>query len=329
MTTLGIRPYRPDDAAAWRAHLATANNATLFHDLDFLAYHPPGRFDFHHLIATRGGRIEAVLPGFVRADGFFVSPAGASIGGPVVGRSFGAELAIELIGALQAYALERRWSGIELTIPPPVYHQSPNQVLEFALHAKGFWLAHRSMPLMVPLDGDAPGRYQQLFNERKRSRVRASWGMGVTTREAGIESFATFIELFEDTYGRLGETPTHTPAEIEWLLRRFPDCIRLRMAWVGDTAIAGVLLFELNARIANTFYICDRASHRDFNGMTALFADLIDAAAARGFRYIDLGPSASSRHFNRGVVNFKQQLGAVGFCRDCWRWDVSKGSSAP
>lgn len=34
-----IRPYRPEDATAWKALLADSNNATLFHDLEFLAYH--------------------------------------------------------------------------------------------------------------------------------------------------------------------------------------------------------------------------------------------------------------------------------------------------
>src|SRR5262249_47720805 len=89
-----------------------------------------------------------------------------------------------------------------------------------------------------------------------------------------------------------------------------------------DIAIAGVLLFVLNRNVCSTFYICDRASHRQYHGSSVLFADMIDDLAKRNFRYLDLGPSASSKHFNHGVVHFKEGLGSLAFCRDRWRWDV-------
>src|SRR5215470_15396430 len=86
-----IRPYCRGDAAAWKAFLAGSNNGTLFHDLDFLDYHPPGKYDFRHLIALRENCIEALVPGAVSDNGIFVSVAGASIGGPVVKKSITAE----------------------------------------------------------------------------------------------------------------------------------------------------------------------------------------------------------------------------------------------
>jgi hypothetical protein len=49
-----IRPYGPEDADAWKAFLRDSNNGTLFHDLEFLAYHPRGKYDFRHLVALRG-----------------------------------------------------------------------------------------------------------------------------------------------------------------------------------------------------------------------------------------------------------------------------------
>src|ERR1700740_2881334 len=86
-----IRPYRPEDADAWKTFLGDSNNGTLFHDLDFLAYHPPGKYDFRHLIASRANGIEALIPGAVSKDGVFVSLAGASIGGPAVKKTITAE----------------------------------------------------------------------------------------------------------------------------------------------------------------------------------------------------------------------------------------------
>jgi hypothetical protein len=315
-----IRPYRPEDAGAWKAALRDSNNGTLFHDLDFLAYHAPGKYDFRHLVALRGTHIEAVIPGALSADGIFVSPAGASIGGPAVKKSMPAEACLHLVEALKLYCKSAGWQGIEITLPPPVYNDEPDQIIEFALHARGFELVHRSMPLLIPLDREKGDHYQRLFRQSQRSYVRANQRKGVIVSETGMEGLNSFLELFEETHTRLETLPTHTAEEIESLLKRLPNRIRIWSAHVGETVIASVLLFVLNRNTCNAFYICDRVSHREFHGVTVLLAEALDALATRGFRYLDLGPSASSAHFNRGVASFKESLGAVAFCRDRWRW---------
>jgi hypothetical protein len=316
-----IRPYRPEDAVAWKAFLQDSNNGTLFHDLEFLAYHPPGKYNFHHLVAFRGSDIEAVIPGALSADGIFVSLSGASIGGPAVRKSLPAEVCIHLVEALQLYCNSAGWQGIEITLPPPIYHDEPDQIIEFALHARGFQLVHRSMSLLIPLDHEKGDNYQHLFRQSQRSYVRACRHRGVVVTETGIEGLGAFLELLAETYARLEALPTHTPEEIETLFHRVPARLRIWSAKLEETTIASALLFELNHKICNTFYICDRASHREFHGVTVLFAEAIDVLARRGFRYLDLGPSASSAHFNRGVVSFKESVGAKAFCRDRWRWN--------
>ena len=315
-----IRPYRPEDTVAWKALLAASNNATLFHDLDFLAYHPPGKYDFRHLVALRKSHIDAVIPGALSADGDFVSPAGASIGGPAVRKLVPVEACLHLIEALQLYCKSAGWRGIEFTLPPTVYHDEPDQGMEFALHMKGFQLVHRSMPLLIRLDCQRGEPYQRLFRQSQRSYVRACRRKGVVVSEAGIEGLGGFLELLTETHARLGSLPTHTAEEIETLLHRWPARIRIWSAHLGEVAIASVLLFVLNRNTCNTFYICDRASHRAFHGLTVLLAEIADSLARGGFHYLDLGPSASSGHFNRGVVRFKESLGARAFCRDRWYW---------
>jgi hypothetical protein len=57
--------------------------------------------------------------------------------------------------------------------------------------------------------------------------------------------------------------------------------------------------------------------------MTTLMAAMIDALADQGIAYLDLGPSASDCHFNDGVVNFKEAIGARPFCRDQYSWSIS------
>ncbi len=315
-----IRPFRPEDAAAWKAFLQDSNNGTLFHDLDFLDYHPPGKYDFHHLVAFRGARIEAVIPGALSADGIFVSLAGASIGGPAVKKSLPAEACMHLVEELQLYCNTAGWRGIEITLPPPIYHDEPDQIIEFALHVRGFQLVHRSMPLLIPLHREESNHYERLFRERQRRYVRACRRKGVAVTESGIDGLRGFLELLAETHARLKAQPTHTPAEIRSLFDRVPGHLRIWSAHLSGIVIASMLLFILNRNICVTFYLCDRATHRADHGATVLLAEVIDALGERGYRYLDMGPSASTVHFNDGVVGFKESLGARAFCRDRWRW---------
>lgn len=315
-----VQPCRPEDGDAWKAFLRDSNNGTLFHDLEFLAYHPSGRYDFRHLVALKGNRIEAVIPGALSPEGIFVSTAGASIGGPAVKKSISAEACLQLVKALQVYCKSAGWHGIQITLPPPVYNDEPDQLIEFALHLRGFQLVHRSMPLLIPLDRGNDCQFQRLFRQSQRSYVRACLRKGVAVKEAGVEGLPAFLESFAETYARLQSPPTHTPQEIEALLRRLPVKIQIWLAQISEITIAGMLIFIVNRNVCTAFYICDRVAYREFHGVTVLVAKAAEVYARQGFRYLDLGPSASSAQFNRGVVGFKESLGARAFCRDSWRW---------
>jgi hypothetical protein len=91
---------------------------------------------------------------------------------------------------------------------------------------------------------------------------------------------------------------------------------------LGGVPVAGLLVFRLSATITNTFYICSSVEHKGEHGAAFIIADLIERLSQAGFRYIDFGPSASDQNFNKGVTFFKEGLGAVGQCRDRWRWDA-------
>jgi hypothetical protein len=72
--------------------------------------------------------------------------------------------------------------------------------------------------------------------------------------------------------------------------------------------------------VAYTFYICTSTAHADAQGSIVAFANLLDWLGDRGFTWLDLGPGASRRKFNDGVMFFKENLGAVGHTRDRWKW---------
>ena len=145
------------DEQLWQDFLAHSANGTLFHDLEFLGYHPPGRFRFHHLMLMRDGRPVALVPGGLEGSEerpVFCSPLGASIGGLVVAAGLHAEIALQMVEALQNYARERGWAGIRITLPPSYYSFQTAGLIGFALF-------YRESALSI--DGCAP-YYSSLAN---------------------------------------------------------------------------------------------------------------------------------------------------------------------
>ena len=240
--TITVAPLDGDEDI-WQTFLAGSANGTLFHDLDFLRYHPKDRFHFHHLVLRRNGKPAALLPGgLVEADGrtMFCSPLGASIGGFAVGTKLGAELALSLVESLQNYANERGWAGIEITLPPSCYSFETAGLLEFALFSRGFRIVHRWLCSMLALNGGSQNAFEQVYIGRQITSVRAARRKGMVGIETGIEGLDNFLKVFRDTYDRHGVAATHTPDEIRDLLQRLPDRVRIHLAMLGEAPSRGL-----------------------------------------------------------------------------------------
>ncbi|WP_395016181.1 GNAT family N-acetyltransferase [Dongia sp.] len=311
--------------APWRTLLAQSPAASLFHEPEFLAYHPEGRFQFRHLLLAKGGQPLALLPGGM-AGTAFRSPLGASFGGPVLMPRLPTPDVMAVLEALQAHARAEGWSSIELTPPPLVYRRDASDTLGFCLQAAGFVLASRMLCHAIPLDGAAP-RYEALFRSRARrntNKLRATNDARFETKLGGAELLDAFLVAFNETYARHGVAPTHSAAELADLLRRLPDRFRIALQFFEGRPVAGLFLMRMSATIENAFYICATSEDAELNASLALFAWTLDRLADDGVALLDLGPSSlPDGSLNRGVCFFKESLGAVGYCRDRWTWSAA------
>jgi hypothetical protein len=304
------------DRSEWASFLSGVVNPTLFHDLNFLAYHPASRFNFHHLCVRDGERLVALLPGAIEQSGLFISTSGASSGGPVLSDGIVVADLNEIVKAVQDYAKAQGWSGIEMTLPVPCYAEKLGELLGLALFNNGFQYKHRWLCNILPLDVD----WSKRFSSRQVSYVRAALRDGVTAIEGGVELLELFAKPFRDTFKRHGVSATHTEDEIRDLMGRFPDRIRIHLAMHKDEALAGLLIFHVAPGVGYTMYILRAAENSGVRGDSVVIADTMTRLAAKGFRYLDLGPSASDMNINDGVLTFKERLGSFCQCRDRWYW---------
>jgi len=88
--------------------------------------------------------------------------------------------------------------------------------------------------------------------------------------------------------------------------------------------IAGALVFELNPRVAYLFYLCHDDRFTTLRAATVVTLRVAQHYSGRGVRYLDMGPTTfDDLRMNEGLARFKEEMGAVGFCRDAWRWECS------
>lgn len=321
--------FRPEQTVEWKRFLATSNNGTLFHDLDFLSYHPPGRFETHHLVFRRDGESVALLPAAIVAEGddkrYLKSPYGASVGGLVLPLGQSAETVLILIDRLQGHACAMGLDGIEMRLGPHLYMRQPDEHLGFALAAQGFRLVQRWLTHVLALPDD-PAAVLKLPSRRKAEYVRAAERKGAVPREVGPEYLEDFYAMLCRNRAKHGAVPTHSLPELRALFQKVPQAVRMFLCFIESKIAAGTLVFEVNAHVAYNFYPCheDVYEYRPYHPAPLLAVHVAKHYAARQFRYLDLGPSTFDDFtLNRGAAFFKEGLGAKGFCRDTWRWERS------
>ena len=328
-TTATVRLAGPEDGTRWKRFLAESGNGTLFHDLDFLAYHPSERFCRCDLLVTRGDRLVSVLPAGLAEDEcgrILRSPVGASVGGFVLSARAPLQAAQESIRAVQDYARREGIARVEVTVGPSAYAQPGNDLVGFALAAAGFRLAQRWLNPMVPLQPDPGLALSLLPSKRRQSYIRAALKEGVEVVQEGPALLPAFHEILVENRAKHEAKPTHTLAELERIFALVPGRVRLFVCRRGAELLGGTVVFELNAHVAYSFCPAHLERHEPFRPAAVLLYRLIQEYGARGFRHLDLGPTGNVRcgdgavTLNAGNARFKEEMGGVAFNRDCWIW---------
>jgi hypothetical protein len=157
--------------------------------------------------------------------------------------------------------------------------------------------------------------------------VRKARAAGLACRESGdLEAYWSLLTtVLHETYGA---KPVHSLEEIGLLKRRFPHEIRLFGCFQGETLVAGVLIYESPA-VARAQYIAASEAGKRLAGLDLLF-DFLLREVYPGKAYFDLGTSESAdgRDLNRGVLEFKESLGARMVAQDTYELAISSTGGA-
>lgn len=314
--TIPVAAVPLDDSRrkAWNRFLEEGNNATIFHRLDFLDYHPAGRFPFHHIMFYRGDELLAVLPGGV-VDGVFRSPLGASFGGVVTRMGIALAEADAVAKALIRYCRDLGAREIRLTPPMQVYGRTFDETMEYALLYNGFQMLPGLFSSVIDL-GRVRGKAD--LSRNTRHKINKALNKGVRIRQ-GLD-LDLFYPILLENKAKFGVAPAHTLEELHRIEKLLPGMMTLFLAYVEDQPVAGQLLFATNSRCVLNFYTMHRYEYRNYFPVNLLVEQGLAWSAEKGFAYYDYGVSSDTSHADPmepswSLVRYKESMKGTGCIR--------------
>ncbi len=311
----------------WDGFVERSMNGTKFHMQSFLAYHPEGRFPFHHLLFYCGPRLVALLPGLLRiaGDGMktYESPAGSSYGSFVV-EDVSAETALAVVHAFESYIGELGVSDVYLTSAPVIYQPVLTQNLDFALLYCGYYYSRHYISHAIDLakDGEPFSRFQSTSRKLIRQVKRRNPLLTVEhiAAENLREGLKEFYPILLENKLKHSATPTHSLDELLRLTELVPGLMQLFIVRLEGVAIAGSLLFIANPRVALIFYHAHLYRYNEYRPIYLLMEKVSGWAKSEGYAFVDIGVSQDTHDANPmtpalSLIAFKEKFDSRGVLR--------------
>ncbi len=319
-----IHLYNPSQMEEWDNFVSESNNGTIFHKQKFLAYHPEGRFAFHHLMFYDNQELIAVLPAALKdKDQTLVSPMGASYGGFVL-KLIPYKKNEAIIDGLLAYAQGKGFKQILLTPAPLIYQNRLVQDMDYALVYKGFEYEKHFISHVI--DPNNNEHFLEDFNERSARYVRRCLQDENLTIEISkdLKDYADVYPILLENKKKHNATPTHTLEELCTLQELFPEAIKLFVVRYQEKPVAASLIFSCNKQATIIFYNMLLYEYEKYRPIFLAMHEVTKWSMENGHTYVDIGVSQNPSHENPmtpsySLVEFKEKFNAKGFLRSTFR----------
>lgn len=297
---------------SWDEFVARSRNATFLHYRDYMDYHSD-RFHDHSLIfLSDKGKIVTLLPANAAGETLY-SHQGLTYGGMLVSMKSTAKEVIEAFRLLTDYAKEQGFKKIIYKPVPSLYHHYPCEEDLYAL----FYATHSALECRN-ISSVIDFRQPLTWSQNRRLGVNRAKRNGLYVKES--DDFAAFWKILEDNLReRYNAAPVHSLAEITLLKTRFPDHIRLFMAYDScHCPQAGTLIYDSNG-VAHSQYISSTSVGKESHAVDLLFSEVIHHYAPT-HRYFDLGTSneQGGTYLNESLIHQKEGFGARAIIYDAW-----------
>ena len=311
-----VKQYTQEKAQEWNEFIEDSRQGTFLFNRSYMDYHAD-RFQDASLMIYRKGQLYALLPANRLGDTLY-SHQGLTYGGLITKKQATTAEICKVFTKINEYLYH---SGVQRVIYKPtpwIYHCYPGEedlyTLTYICHAQ---LTSRDISSTIPFDSRIK------FSESRRSGIRKATRAGVTVRES--KDLATFWDILDKNLtNKYATHPVHSLEELTLLHSRFPNSIRLFMAYNNKgIAIGGTIIYEM-PRVVHSQYISASPEGKRLGAIDLLFDYILNDVYANHKGFFDFGKSTEEggKILNKTLIFQKEGFGGRGVCYDCYEWET-------
>lgn len=309
-----VKTYEDSLKGTWNDFVDNAKNATFLFNRNYMDYHAD-RFQDCSLVVYRKDKLYALLPAN-RKDDILYSHQGLTYGGLIMSNKATALDILETFQAINDYLKNIGITKVIYKPLPYIYHQIPSQEDLYALfRTTNAHIVGRNISSTI---------YQAnkiKFIESRKSGIRKALSHNIIIRMTDdYEAFWRILDV--NLKNKYGVAPVHTLDEIRLLQSRFPKNIKLYLAYKGEEALGGTVLY-LTKQVIHTQYISANLEGKELGVLDLLFDYLINHEYTN-FPVWDFGQSTEDMGhiLNESLIFQKEGFGGRGVCYDIYEYTL-------
>lgn len=305
--------YSVEQKTIWNQFVSHSKNGTFLFDRNYMDYHSD-RFEDNSLMIYRKGKLYSLLPAN-KVGNVLYSHQGLTYGGMIMNDKVTVAESVDMFRLLNTHLKEARFKKVVYKPVPFIYHQHPAQEDLYALfRTTNAKIIGRNISSTIILSDKIK------FIESRKSSMRKASANGITIRlSSDLEAFWEILDT--NLKNRYGVTPVHTLSEIQLLQSRFPQNIKLYLAYKDDAVLGGTLLY-ITKQVVHTQYISASIEGKELGVLDLLFDFLINHEYAN-YLYFDFGQSTEQMGnlLNESLIFQKEGFGGRGMCYDIYEYE--------
>lgn len=298
----------------WNQFVSNSKNGTFLIDRNYMDYHSD-RFCDHSLMIYRKGKLYSLLPGNEK-EHIFYSHQGLTYGGLIMNDKVTALDSVEMFKAINNYLKENEFVKVVYKTIPLIYHIHPAQEDLYALFCNcDLKIIGRNISSTIVQSNKIK------FIESRKSGVRKAVNNNITIHKS--DDLTVFWEILDKNLrNKYGVAPVHTLEEMQLLQSRFPQNIKLYLAYKDNVALGGTLLY-LTKQVVHTQYISASIEGKELGVLDLLFDYLINQEYTN-YPYFDFGQSTEEMGYvlNESLIFQKEGFGGRGICYDIYEYEL-------
>ena len=315
--------YTPQLADEWDAFVRESKNGTFLFERRFMDYHSD-RFSDCSLLIYEDNELLAVFPAnWVEAEGTIYSHQGLTYGGLLYSTSATQHQVLVILQTVMLWYVDYLQAHRMVYKPIPyIYSTCAAQEDLYALFRAHGRLVARGVSSVVSMQNPLQMRKLRLRGARK------AIDNGLYIDRMGEEDWETLHEYWELLTEVLMKhhhiAPVHSFEEMQLLMSRFPQQIKLFLVRHERKIVAGCLVF-VTRQVAHIQYIASGDEGREWGALDLLFRHLINERYKQ-MAYVDFGISTEQggQWLNEGLIFQKEGFGARSVCYDTYEIELDR-----